>query len=31
MNESIVALTKRIEAGKLAPSPATLQLLSVRP
>jgi 2-dehydropantoate 2-reductase len=30
MNEAIVALTKRIEAGELTPSPANLQLLATR-
>jgi 2-dehydropantoate 2-reductase len=30
MNEAIVALTKRLEAGELKPSPANLQLLPTR-
>jgi 2-dehydropantoate 2-reductase len=31
MNEAIVAVTKRMEAGELTPSPANLQLLGARP
>jgi 2-dehydropantoate 2-reductase len=30
MNEAIVALTKRLEAGELKPSPANLRLLPTR-